>query len=247
MRFDRTILDSAPISRALSHMLAWYVLTVHRTAQVTVVPSDAFDVARAEAPAIFTFWHGLAMMTARAVPTDLPIVPMIARNAAAGIVADAASTQGIRAIRASGSQRVRSQHRKGGAAGFRQALRELEAGNSVLMTADVPKVSQVSGKGVIHLARLSGRPIIPIAYVSRYGLRFNNWDRMVVDLPFSPATLRHGAPIRVPADADGEAVERLRRFLTEELDRITQDAYQSTGIAQKFRPGPFNQGPAADG
>lgn len=247
MPLDRKILGSAPISRALSHLLAWHVLTVFRTARLTVVPAEAFDVARAEAPAIFTFWHGLAMMTPRAVPIDLPIVPMIARNAAAGVVADAVGTQGIRTIRASGSQGAHTQHRKGGAAGFRQALRELKAGNSVLMTADVPKVSQVSGKGVIHLARLSGRPIIPIAYVSRYGLRFNNWDRMVVDLPFSPATLRHGAPIRVPADADDEAVERLRRYLTEELDRITQDAYERTGIAGKFIPGPTNQDPAADG
>lgn len=247
MGLDRKLLGSATVNSALSHLLAWYVLGVFRTARVNIVPPEAFDVARAEAPAIFTFWHGLAMMTPRAVPIDLPIVPMIARNAAAGVVAGAVGTQGIRTIRASGSQRAHTLHKKGGAAGFRQALRELEAGNSVLMTADVPKVSQVSGKGVIHLARLSGRPIIPIAYVSRYGLRFNNWDRMVVDLPFSPVTLRHGAPIHVPTDADNEAVERLRRFLTEELDRITQDAYERTGIADKFTPGPSNQDPAADG
>ncbi|MCM5559063.1 lysophospholipid acyltransferase family protein [Pleomorphomonas sp. JP5] len=247
MQFSRKLLGSASVNNALSHLLAWYVLGVFRTAKVNIVPSDAFDVALAEAPVIFTFWHGLAMMTPRAVPLGLPIVPMIARNKAAGIVANAAGTQGIRTIRASGSQGTRTLHRKGGAAGFRQALRELEAGNSVLMTADVPKVSQVSGKGVIHLARLSGRPIIPLAYVSRYGLRFNNWDRMVVDLPFSPATVRHGAPIRVPAEANVEDVERLRRFLTEELDRITQDAYERTGIAEKFIPGPQNQDLAADG
>lgn len=231
----------------LSHMLAQYVLTVHRTARVTIVPPDAFEMARSEAPAIFTFWHGLAMMAGRAVPLDLPIVPMVARNAAAGVIADAAGTLGVRTIRASGAQRARSQLKKGGATGFRQALRELAAGNSVMMTADVPKVAQVSGKGVIQLARLSGRPIIPIAYVSRYGLRFNNWDRMVVDLPFSPATLRHGSPIYIPADADDETVERLRRGLTAELDRITQDAYQRTGIAGKFKLGPTNQDLAADG
>lgn len=247
MRLDRKILGNVAASRILPHLLARYVVTVHRTARLTVVPSDAFDVARAEAPVIFTFWHGLAMMAGRGVPLDLPIVPMVARNAAASVIADAAGTLGVRTIRASGAQRARSQLRKGGAAGFRQALRELAAGNSVLMTADVPKVAQVSGRGVIQLARLSGRPIIPIAYVSRYGLRFNNWDRMVIDLPFSPATLRHGAPIRVPADADDEAVEKLRHFLTEELDRITQDAYQRTGIAEKFKPGPLQKDLAPDG
>lgn len=247
MRFDRKILDSAMLSRALSHMLAWYILSVYHTARRTVVPSDAFDVARGEAPAIFTFWHGLAMMAPGAVPLDLPILPMIARNAAAGIVADAIGTQGFRTIRASGSQHAYSQHKKGGATGFRQALRELAAGNSILMTADVPKVAQISGKGVIQLARLSGRPIIPIAYVSRLGLRFNNWDRMVVDLPLSRATVRHGAPIRVPPDADEQTVEKLRLHLTEELDRITQDAYQRTGIADKFHPGPLRQDTAANG
>lgn len=247
MRIDRKILGNAAVSRVLSHLLARYVLTVRRTARLTIVPPDALDLAQAEAPAIFTFWHGLAMMARYAVPSDLTIVPMIARNAAANVIADAAGTVGVRTIRASGAQHARTQHRKGGAAGFRQALRELAAGNSIMMTADVPKVAQVSGKGVIHLAKLSGRPIIPIAYVSRYGLRFNNWDRMVVDLPFSRATLRHGSPIRVPADADDETVERLRRELTEELDRITQDAYQRTGIAKKFKLGPSNQDLAADG
>ncbi|MBS1166339.1 MAG: hypothetical protein H6R00_2364 [Proteobacteria bacterium] len=247
MRLDRKILDNVAVSRVLAHLLARYVLTVRRTARLTIVPPDALDVARAEAPVIFTFWHGLAMMAGYAVPPDLPIVPMVARNAAASVIADAAGTVGVRTIRASGSQRARSQLKKGGATGFRQALRELAAGNSVLMTADVPKVAQVSGKGVIQLARLSGRPIIPIAYVSRYALRFNNWDRMVVDLPFSPATLRHGAPIRVPVDADDEAVEKLRRLLTEELDRITQDAYQRTGIVEKFKPGPLEKDIAADG
>ncbi|WP_051228505.1 lysophospholipid acyltransferase family protein [Pleomorphomonas oryzae] len=247
MRLDRKILDNAAVSRALSHLLARYVLTVSRTARLAIVPPDALDVALAEAPAIFTFWHGLAMMARYAIPADLPIVPMVARNAAANVIADAAGTVGVRTIRASGAQHARTQLKKGGASGFRQALRELAAGNSVLMTADVPKVAQVSGKGVIQLARLSGRPIIPIAYVSRYGLRFNNWDRMVVDLPFSPATVRHGTPIRVPADADDETIERLRRSLTEELDRITQDAYQRTGIAEKFKPGPTNQDLVADG
>jgi lysophospholipid acyltransferase (LPLAT)-like uncharacterized protein len=247
LRLDRKILDNVAVSRVLAHLLARYVLTVRRTARLTIVPPNALDVARTEAPVIFTFWHGLAMMSGYAVPPDLPIVPMVARNAAASVIADAAGTVGVRTIRASGSQHAGSQLKKGGATGFRQALRELAAGNSVLMTADVPKVAQVSGKGVIQLARLSGRPIIPIAYVSRYGLRFNNWDRMVVDLPVSPATLRHGAPIRVPIDADDEAVEKLRRFLTEELDRITQDAYQRTGIIGKFKPGPLEKDLAPDG
>lgn len=236
------IVDNAVTGRVLSQLLAWYVLSVRNTARLTLVPPDAFDMARAEVPAIFTFWHGLAMMTPLAIPPEVTALPMIARNAAAGIIADAVATKGMRSIRASGSHKVWHARKKGGAAGVRQSLRELAAGNSLLITADVPKIAQVAGKGVIHLARMSGRPIIPIAYVSRRGLRFNNWDRMVVDLPFSSATLRYGEPMRIAPDADDETVEKARLTLTEELDRITRDAYEREGIADKFKPGPSANG-----
>lgn len=242
MHFDRLIQEGTVLRRALASALRFYGQTAWRTARITVEPPSAYDSARAAGPAIYTFWHGFAFMAPWMVPPGEPVMTMIARNPAAGIVADAAALGGFASIRASGSHRRRAIVKKGGAAGFRQALRELEAGNSLLISADVPKVARVAGKGVLQIARVSGRPVIPVTFAPRWALRFNNWDRMVVSLPFSPATLIHGSPIHIPRDADADTIEMARRQLTETLDRITLDAYERTGIAAKFKPGPGADG-----
>lgn len=241
MPFKR-LLSSPTASRCLGRLAGSYVRFVFNTARIDVEPEDAFDLARRAHPAIFAFWHGLAMMAPAAKPIDLPTEVMIAKNHAAGIIAIGAETQGIATIRASGAADPQSAPRKGGAAGFRRALRALAQGRSVLMTADVPKVAQTAGRGVVLLARHSGRPIVPVAYVSRSALRFNNWDRMSVDLPFSRAAIVHGRPIRVAADADAAEIEAQRHALSLELDRVTRRAFERAGRLAFFRPGESGNG-----
>ena len=43
----------------------------------------------------------------------------------------------------------------------------LESGSSVALTADVPKRARVAGMGIVTLAKLSGRPIVPTAVVAQ--------------------------------------------------------------------------------
>lgn len=242
MRFERLIQEGTVLRRVVAKLIASYYIGVHRTARVTMVPDDAFDIARREGPAIYTFWHGQGFMAPWMVPPGVDFMPVIARNSMAGLIADAAAIAGIQSIRASGSHRRRAIVSKGGVIGFRQALRQLESGISIAITADVPKVGQVAGAGVIQMARLSGRPIIPVAYISRFGWRLDNWDHLSIDFPFSRAAVVHGAPMHIPRDAEADTIEMARRQLTETLDRITLDAYERTGIAAKFKPGPGADG-----
>ncbi|WP_237154547.1 lysophospholipid acyltransferase family protein [Oryzibacter oryziterrae] len=242
MRLDRRLLSFGALHRLVGRLVGAYARLVYTTAKMTVEPADAFAAAHRRGATIFAFWHGLALMSPAARPEDLPTAIMIARNAAAGIGAVAAETQGIGTIRASGSHNARAARRKGGSVGYRQALRELSEGRCVMMTADVPKISQVAGRGIVHLARSSGCPILPVAYVSRRAIRLSNWDRMSIDLPFSRAAVVHGAPIDVPKEATDADMERIARQLSAELDRTTQRAYEILGIAHKFHPGPRHDG-----
>ena len=86
-------------------------------------------------------------------------------------------------------------------------LRALGEGNSVALTADVPKVARVAGLGIVKMranvrpADLSGRGHHQPADV------LDNWDRTTINLPFGRGAGVAGAPIHVPPDADDGALE----------------------------------------
>lgn len=229
MRLDQRLLGNRFVTGVLGWLLAYYTRAVYYSARRVVEPDNAFDIVRAEAPAIFAFWHGFALLAPASRPLDLAASVMIARNVGAGIGARAIEINGLGTIRASGAHAARAALRKGGAAGFLKALEDLRVGRSVMMSADVPKVAREAGRGILMLAKASGRPIIPSVYVTARAIHLDTWDRLVIDLPFSRAAIVHGAPMRVPADADDDTIEALRLQLSSELDRITERAYQRAG------------------
>ncbi|WP_368734424.1 DUF374 domain-containing protein, partial [Enterobacter cloacae] len=58
---------------------------------------------------------------------------------------------------------MRDAKAKGGAEGLRAMLKALKQGEIVAFSADVPKISRRADDGIVTLARLSGRPIVPTA------------------------------------------------------------------------------------
>ncbi|HVL72764.1 MAG TPA: DUF374 domain-containing protein, partial [Beijerinckiaceae bacterium] len=118
---------------------------------------------------------------------------------------------------------------KGGASALRAMLRALAGGEMVVLTADVPKIARVCGPGIVALARLSGRPIVPVAVVTSRRLVFKSWDRASIGLPFGRGAIVLGAPIFVPRDADEAALEQARRAVEEGLDRVHGRAYALVG------------------
>ena len=55
---------------------------------------------------------------------------------------------------------------------LRQAVRALKDGYSIVMTADVPPgPARSAGIGIVTMARLSGRPIVPVASATSRFLR----------------------------------------------------------------------------
>ena len=104
-------------------------------------------------------------------------------------------------------------------------LSALQQGYNVALTADVPKVSQVAGQGIVMLGRLSGRPIYPVAVATSRRITLKNWDRSAVNLPFGTVAIVVGAPVRVPTDADEALLEQCRIAVEQELKKVTARAY----------------------
>jgi lysophospholipid acyltransferase (LPLAT)-like uncharacterized protein len=112
---------------------------------------------------------------------------------------------------------------------MRELLRQLESGASVALTADVPKRARVAGLGVVMLAKLSGRPIVPTAVVASRRVHFDTWDRATLGLPFSRAVVVAGDYIRVAPDADEAAMERARQAVEHGLDEAHRLGYAMVG------------------
>jgi lysophospholipid acyltransferase (LPLAT)-like uncharacterized protein len=84
---------------------------------------------------------------------------------------------------------------------------------------------------VIAAARLSRKPIIPVAFSARPARRLRSWDRTLLPYPFARGLFLYGEPLRVPRGADEEGQEQCRLALEAELDRLTDQSDREMGIS----------------
>jgi lysophospholipid acyltransferase (LPLAT)-like uncharacterized protein len=129
-------------------------------------------------------------------------------------------------------------------------LRALAEGEMVVMTADIPKIARVCGDGIVTLARLSGRPIVPVAVVTSRRVDFKSWDRASLGLPFGRGVMVLGAPVFVARDADDAALAEARHAVENGLDQAHERAYgmlgaQDPGAKLRARDRAVEQGSAA--
>jgi lysophospholipid acyltransferase (LPLAT)-like uncharacterized protein len=214
---------------AIGFLLANYLRLVRRTSRRTTVPEDLDAFIQGRTPLIAAMWHGQHLMMPLARPATMDrLAVLISRHEDAGAQALAAERLGITAVRGSGGP-IDRQYYKGGATAMRELLRQLESGASVALTADVPKRARVAGLGVVMLAKLSGRPIVPTAVVASRRVQFDTWDRATLGLPFSRAVVVAGEYIRVAPDADEAAMERARLAVEHGLDEAHRLGYAMVG------------------
>jgi lysophospholipid acyltransferase (LPLAT)-like uncharacterized protein len=115
---------------------------------------------------------------------------------------------------------------KGAVWGFMEMKTALDDGAFVCMTADISNLApRRAGLGIVSLARVSGRPIVPVAYASSRRVEITSWDRATVNLPFSRAACAVGDIVEVPADADDDLLERKRQEVEKALNEATDRAY----------------------
>lgn len=213
----------------IGFLLAKYVRLVQITSRITTVPDDIGKAIAGETPIICAMWHGQHLMVSFAWPDTIDrFAALISRHEDAGAQAAALEHLGVTPVRGSGGPADRARY-KGGAPAMRELLRQLESGASVAMTADVPKRARVCGLGIVSLAKLSGRPILPTAVVTSRRIQFDTWDRASLGLPFSRAVVLTGDFVRVPPDADDATMEAARLAVQRGLDEAHRRAYAMVG------------------
>ncbi|MEI7728979.1 MAG: lysophospholipid acyltransferase family protein [Verrucomicrobiota bacterium] len=78
-------------------------------------------------------------------------------------------------------------------------------------------------EGVIALAQLTGRPIIPVVYHLNWKWQAKSWDRFQIPWPFACCNIEVGKPISVPRDLPETEREVWRQKVEDHLRSMTRD------------------------
>ncbi|HEY7746101.1 MAG TPA: lysophospholipid acyltransferase family protein [Desulfuromonadales bacterium] len=131
-----------------------------------------------------------------------------------------------------GQGAVRGSSTRGGRAAFKAMLELAKEPFDLVFTPDGPKGPRHTIKeGVVHLARLTGRPVIPMAFACSRGHRFASWDRFLLPFPFSLGVFSFGPPVQYDAgESPADFQERLQQAM-EENDRRAKARLEEQGAS----------------
>ncbi len=215
----KTIGRSSTVQTIGGEMIAQYLKLIWHTNRMIARSDDYPKRLRDQVPFIVASWHGQHFLVPFARPPGSVMKAMVSRSADGEFNAIALQRMGVDLIRASGGKHAHQIKKRGGVRGFLEAVRALREGQSIAMTADVPKgPARVCGEGVIALAKKSGRPIVPMASATSLGFNLPTWDRATISLPFGRMAVTLGRSIYVPADADEAEFEARRLEVEQEIN-----------------------------
>lgn len=208
---------------AVGRVLAHYLSFVWKTSRFVLDPPDLYARIESQLPVIIAMWHGNHFLVPFLRRPQDRVKALISFHHDADINAIAVERLGMSVIRGSGDHDGRFD-RKGGVRAFIAMRKALKEGWNVALTADVPKVAKICGKGTVMLARDSGRLILPVAVTTSRRITLSNWDRTTINLPFSRGAMVLGEAVYVPPTADEDSLEACRTAVEASLNAATARA-----------------------
>jgi lysophospholipid acyltransferase (LPLAT)-like uncharacterized protein len=185
---------------------------------VSVVGSENLDAALAQWPSILPcYWHQHELFCARylllQMPRGLKLGFLVSPSVDGEIPTMIATKLGARVIRGSSTYT--------GARSLRDYYQLLVKDQvSPVITPDGPSGPRFKFKpGAIMLARISGRPMLPMAYAASSAWLVA-WDKFVIPRPFARIAIAIGAPVSVASDfpiSDEAAVNGLQQQMEQSL------------------------------
>ena len=211
----KRLLKNPTLHAALSFLLSLYIRLVFLTSRKSYhIASEAAPYMRGEQNAIFAFWHGRMMMLPMLTPARAMHV-LISRHRDGRLISQTIKNLDHHTVAGSSS--------KGGSEAVRAIVRILRKGENVSITPDGPRgPSGHAQGGIVTIAKLSGKPVIPATFYASRHVRLKSWDRFMIALPFSRIVFCVGAPITV-ADADEAArlaIEQAMNELVKKADAL---------------------------
>ena len=201
---------------AVPRIAALWMRATRATMRLRCEGRESLDALRARGGRyIHAFWHGHMFLMPYAYAGGR-IAILISEHRDGEMIA--------RTMARFGHASVRGSTTSGGPAALRNAVRLAREGYDLGFTPDGPRGPRHRAQmGVAAAARLTGLPIVPVAFAVSRGKVMGSWDGFVLPAPFARGVFVYGAPIHVEAEAGEEALEearlRVERALLEATER----------------------------
>ena len=168
---------------------------------------------------IYALWHGRLLYLPFLYRWQERLFSLVSQSTDGEIIARTLRMFGVRAIRGSSY--------KSGSKAFRELIRIVRDKGLVFITVDGSRgpVFKVQ-KGILHLAKISGKPILPVTYGAEKAHVFKSWDRFIIPYPFTRVVVIYGEPVYVARDSSEEEIEEKRIALEKRLTEMTDRADQ---------------------
>jgi lysophospholipid acyltransferase (LPLAT)-like uncharacterized protein len=168
---------------------------------------------------IYTFWHDNIILSTF-FWRRRKIVVMTSQSFDGEYIA--------RFIQRFGYGAARGSSTRGSVGAVIEMIRLMGQGRATAFTIDGPRGPRhVAKMGAVLLAKKAGHPILPFAITpARYWSMSKSWDALRIPKPFTRARVEIAAPLFVPADADGPAMDAKLRELQESLDGLERRGEQ---------------------
>jgi lysophospholipid acyltransferase (LPLAT)-like uncharacterized protein len=217
--FKKRLLKHPRTIAAAAWLLAMYIRLVYFTSRkIRHIDPGAKPYMHGEDNGVFAFWHGRMMMM-------LPFRPPRRKmHVLSTPHRDGQLSSSI--VRQFGNYTIYGSTTHGGHSAVRDMLKALKAGDNISITPEGQRGPvQVVQKGTMAIAKLSGKPVLPVTFSSTRQKRFDSWDRFILPLPFGRIDFCVGAPIMVKRDSNEEqmrlAIEQAMNNLVEYADGMT--------------------------
>jgi lysophospholipid acyltransferase (LPLAT)-like uncharacterized protein len=204
--------ETAWKARVVSFCVAWFIRLYSLTLRIRI--DDRAGIYTLDGPVIWAFWHNRLLL--------LPVIyRRWARHRKLCVLTspsrDGAVLAGI--VKRFGIGSVRGSSNKRAAQSLVECRRRLLAGWDLGVTPDGPRGPvYVAAPGVIQLARLTGRPLMPVQVEYSRKWRLKSWDRFQIPRPFSRVTLISLPPVTLAEGSMEEASAKLAELLGGQLE-----------------------------
>ena len=193
------------------------VKLISLTYRIKIVdPQNESDIMDKGKSLIYASWHQRFFPGIQFFATRKPISIIISKSRDGDFIARIVDILGWYPVRGSSS--------RGGSEALQKVNELALNGYKIGHIVDGPQgPPEVIKAGLIRIAQVTGKPIVPTITSGQKKWVFNSWDRFMVPKPFSRVIIRFGKPICVSPDIGEDEFENNRVFVEQEMKALYAD------------------------